>query len=109
MAIDMSSVADGFEHTDIETVVVYVDIAGFTAFVEAHGDHRAAELAETFASLADTVLGSGDAMIKAVGDAVTIASDSPAAALASLRQLHDVTRRIEGFRCYVPASVRVPW
>ena len=56
-----------------------------------------------------TLIEASDAMIKAVGDAVTIASDSPAAALASLRQLHDVTRRIEGFRCYVPASVRVPW
>ena len=89
--------------------MVDVDIAGLTAFTEAHGDHRAAELAETFASLADTALRTGDAMIKTVGDAVTITSDNPTAALASLRRLHDGTRRIEGFRCYVPAAVRVPW
>lgn len=45
----MPGAADEFEHADVETVVVFVDMAGFTAFTEAHGDHRAAQLAETFA------------------------------------------------------------
>ena len=39
MMIETSNSAGGFEHADVDTVVVFVDIAGFTAFTEAHGDH----------------------------------------------------------------------
>ncbi|BBY52701.1 hypothetical protein MARA_61690 [Mycolicibacterium arabiense] len=51
MTIDPPSVADEFEHADVDTVVIFVDMAGFTAFTEAHGDHRAAVLADRFAPL----------------------------------------------------------
>lgn len=97
MKTEISSTADGFEHADVVTAVVFVDMAGFTAFTEAHGDHRAAELADTFASLAVSVLGSGDEMIKTIGDAVMITSENAAAALAFLHRLRDETRRIHGF------------
>lgn len=97
MTIDPFSAADEFEHADVDTVVIFVDIAGFTAFTEAHGDHRAAELADRFATIAARVLGPGDEMIKTLGDAVMITSSDPAAALAFLRRLHDETRRIDGF------------
>lgn len=93
----MHSAAHGFEHTDVDTVVVFVDMAGFTAFTEVHGDHRAAELADTFATLAAGALGPGDAMIKTLGDAVLITSENPTAAVAFLRRLHDETRRVRGF------------
>ncbi|MGQ9352660.1 adenylate/guanylate cyclase domain-containing protein [Mycolicibacterium gilvum] len=97
MTIDPFSAADEFEHADVDTVVIFVDIAGFTAFTEAHGDHRAAELADRFATIAAGALGPGDDMIKTLGDAVMITSSDPAAALAFLRRLHDETRRIDGF------------
>lgn len=93
----MSSAEREFEHTDTETVVVFVDMAGFTAFTEAHGDHRAAELADTFATVAVRVLGAGDEMVKSIGDAVMITSENPTSALAFVRRLHDETRRIHGF------------
>ncbi|ABM14484.1 MULTISPECIES: adenylate/guanylate cyclase domain-containing protein [Mycolicibacterium] len=97
MTIDPFSAADEFEHADVDSVVVFVDIAGFTAFTEAHGDHRAAELADRFATIAARVLGPGDEMIKTLGDAVMITSSDPTAALAFLRRLHEQTRRIDGF------------
>lgn len=97
MMIDPSSAADEFEHADVDTVVIFVDIAGFTAFTETHGDHRAAELADRFATAAARVLGPGDDMIKTLGDAVMITSSDPTAALAFLRRLHDETSRIDGF------------
>ena len=97
MTIDPSNAADEFEHADVNTVVIFVDIAGFTAFTETHGDHRAAELADRFATTAARVLGPGDDMIKTLGDAVMITSSDPTAALAFLRRLHDETSRIDGF------------
>lgn len=93
----MSCAANGFAHDDVDTVVVFVDMAGFTAFTEAHGDHRAAELAVTFAALAVGVLGPGDEMIKTIGDAVMITGENPTAAIAFLRRLHEATRRIDGY------------
>lgn len=97
MTIDNRGAAGEFEHADVDTVVIFVDIAGFTAFTEVHGDHRAAELADRFAAIAAGALGPGDDMIKTLGDAVMITSSDPAAALAFLRRLHDETSRIDGF------------
>ena len=97
MTIDMFSTAREFEHTDVETVVVFVDMAGFTAFTEARGDHGAAQLADTFTTVAEMVLGPGDEIIKTIGDAVMITSQDALEALAFLRRLHDETRRIPGF------------
>ncbi len=62
-----------------------------------NGDHRAAELAETFADLAEMALNPGDETIKTLGDAELVTSESPTTALAFLRRLHNDTRRIEGF------------
>ena len=72
-------------------------MAGFTAFTEAHGDHRAAQLAETFATVATMVLAPADEMIKTIGDAVMITSGNPTTALDFLRRLHAETRCIPGF------------
>lgn len=62
---------------------VFADIAGFTALTEAHGDHRAAELADDFA---DDVRGwldrrGGGQVVKTIGDAVMVRCDTAAAAV----------------------------
>lgn len=93
----MFTAAGDFEHDDVDATVIFVDMAGFTAFTEAHGDHRAAQLAEAFATLATRALGPGDELIKAIGDAVLTTSENTTAALAFLRRLHDETRGIDGF------------
>jgi class 3 adenylate cyclase/YHS domain-containing protein len=58
-----------------------IDLAGFTALTEAHGDDRAADLATDFADLARASLGPDDRFVKAIGDAVLLASPDPSAGL----------------------------
>ncbi|BBX88112.1 YHS domain-containing protein [Mycolicibacterium mucogenicum] len=58
-----------------------IDLAGFTALTEAHGDEYAADLAVDFADLARTALAPGDRFIKSIGDAVLLASPDPTAGI----------------------------
>lgn len=93
----MSGVASDFEHTDVHTVVTFVDMSGFTAYTEVHGDHRAAGLAGNFAEMSEAVLGPDDELIKTIGDAVMVTSPDAPAAVAFLQRLTDASRRIDGF------------
>lgn len=54
-----------------------VDLAGYTALTEAHGDENAADLAVRFAELAVGEMGPGDRLVKTIGDAVLLASRGP--------------------------------
>jgi len=65
----------------IEATFGFIDLAGFTALTEAHGDFDAADIATRFAELARAALGPGDRLIKTIGDAVLVASPTPSAAL----------------------------
>jgi len=65
----------------IEATFAFVDLAGFTALTEAHGDFDAADVATRFAELARSALGADDRLIKTIGDAVLVTSPNPAAAL----------------------------
>lgn len=62
-----------------------VDLAGFTALTETHGDHHAADLAVAFTDLARVQLGPEDLLVKSIGDAVLLASPAPEAALVLVR------------------------
>lgn len=55
--------------------ITFVDLAGFTALTEAHGDREAADLAQRFAELAADTAAAGDRLVKSIGDAVLLASD----------------------------------
>ena len=78
--------------TDDHAAVVFIDLSGFTALTEAHGDHHAAELAEAFADLTEAALGDQDRLIKAIGDAVLVTSPTPHTALGLIRRITDATR-----------------
>ncbi|HEY6462362.1 MAG TPA: adenylate/guanylate cyclase domain-containing protein [Polyangiaceae bacterium] len=65
----------------------FVDLAGFTALTEEHGDFDAADVATRFAALAREALGPGDRLIKTIGDAVLVTSPDPAAALDLVERL----------------------
>ena len=65
----------------IEATFGFIDLAGFTALTEEHGDHDAADMAARFAELTRAALGAGDRLIKTIGDAVLVTSPSPGAAL----------------------------
>jgi adenylate cyclase len=65
----------------------FIDLAGFTAMTETHGDEDAADVATRFAELTRAALGVGDRLIKTIGDAVLVASPTPSAALGLVEQL----------------------
>ena len=75
----------------------FVDIAGFTALTEAHGDEDAVALATRFTELARAALGPNDRLIKTIGDAVLVTSPDPKAALGMIDRLLGRTAREPSF------------
>jgi class 3 adenylate cyclase len=71
----------------VERTFTFVDLAGFSALTEAHGDETGADLVTRFVAMArDSLCGDGD-LVAESGDAVFVASPSPAHALAVLDRL----------------------
>lgn len=56
--------------------ISFVDLAGFTALTEAHGDDHAADLIERFVEIAHGEQSTGDRVVKSIGDAVLLRSPS---------------------------------
>ena len=67
----------------------FIDLEGFTAHTEAHGDEDAAELATRFAKLSRSVLGPHDRLIKTIGDAVLVTCPDAAAGVAFVENVLD--------------------
>ncbi|MHB8669664.1 MAG: adenylate/guanylate cyclase domain-containing protein [Acidimicrobiales bacterium] len=80
-----------------ERTFSFVDLAGFTALTEVHGDDQAAALVDRFVSVASRALGPSDELVKSIGDAVMLAFPSPDSALVALRQVLEGCRAEEGF------------
>ena len=81
----------------LERTVVFVDLAGFTALTEMHGDEQSADLAERFVSVTRKSIGPDDRLIKSIGDAVLFTSPTPAVALVSLERLMTECRASTSF------------
>lgn len=60
---------------------IMIDLAGYTALTETHGDLHAADLAVGLADSARRCLGDGDRLIKTIGDAVLLAAPGPQAGI----------------------------
>lgn len=60
-----------------DRTIGFVDLAGFTALTDTHGDEQAADLAERFGALARASLGPSDRLIKTIGDAVMVLARTP--------------------------------
>lgn len=73
--------------TNVDLTFAMIDLAGFTALTEAHGDDQAADIATEFADLARASLGSGDRFVKAIGDAVLLASPAPESGLGLVERI----------------------
>ena len=80
-----------------EWTFAMVDLAGYTALTETHGDEHAAELATTFTALARDSLGSGDRLIKPIGDAVLLTAPDPDAGVSLVDRLLAASVDLEGF------------
>jgi class 3 adenylate cyclase/YHS domain-containing protein len=79
--------ADARPSKRIEATFGFVDLAGFTALTETHGDDDAADMATRFAELTRAALAPGDRLVKTIGDAVLVASPDPSAALDLVERL----------------------
>jgi adenylate cyclase len=65
-----------------EAAFLFADVVGFTAFTEAHGDARAAELAWRLRLGVEAQLGHDAHVVKTLGDAVMVRLADPAEAAA---------------------------
>ena len=84
--------------------VTFGDLAGSTALTEAHGDIAAADIAEQLVAHAESVLGSGDRLVKAIGDAVLFTSvDAASAITLDFRLFDDACEKDARFPTYGPA------
>lgn len=68
---------------------VFLDLAGFSALTETHGDEAGAELAGRFESLARDSLGTGDELVAMIGDAAFLTSPEPRKALELLSRIRN--------------------
>ncbi len=75
--------------------VAFVDMSGFTALTEVHGDYSAAGFAEGFISLTRKCLGADDRLVKSIGDAVLFTSASPQGAVAAIGKIIDATHEAD--------------
>jgi adenylate cyclase len=71
----------------VEATFAFVDLAGFTAMTEAHGDAEAVSIVRTFRDRALGVLESGAELVKTIGDAVMLRFPAPEAAVVALLRL----------------------
>ncbi len=70
----------------METTFCFVDLAGFSALTETHGDDAGADLARCFSAMTEAALGDEAKIVDTVGDAVFLVSDTPS------RMIHAVVR-----------------
>ena len=70
-----------------ESTFAFVDLAGFTAVTEAHGDREAVAILQAFRARVLEVLGPDDQLVKTIGDAVMLRFPSPTRAVVALQQL----------------------
>ncbi|OBJ87226.1 adenylate/guanylate cyclase domain-containing protein [Mycobacterium asiaticum] len=77
-----------------EAAVAFVDLSGFTALTEVHGDHLAAETAETFAQLVRDVLSPEDRLVKTIGDAVLLTSPTRLSAVQLVQRIVTVAEGV---------------
>jgi class 3 adenylate cyclase/YHS domain-containing protein len=70
-----------------DATFAFVDLAGFTALTEAHGDEEAVAIVQAFRDRVLDVLGPDDELVKVIGDAVMLRFPTCAAAVRALRAL----------------------
>jgi class 3 adenylate cyclase/YHS domain-containing protein len=73
----------------VDATFAFVDLAGFTAMTEAHGDAEAVAIVRAFRDRVLRVLGPGDELVKTIGDAVMLRFTTPEAAIVGLREVFE--------------------
>lgn len=83
----MVTVATDTDTDTAERTFCFIDLAGFTALTEAHGDTEAVALLDDFLAMTRQALAPGDELVKTIGDAVMLASPTPEFAIRAVRQV----------------------
>jgi adenylate cyclase len=78
---------------DVRRAVAFADLAGYTALTEAHGDVGAADVADRFTQITESVLIGDARIVKTIGDAVMIVTTE---ARAGVRIGLDLLCAVEG-------------
>src|SRR6266849_10480951 len=71
----------------MEATFCFVDLAGFSALTEAHGDQAAADLVLRFTTLVETAVETRGRLVKTIGDVVLIALPSPSSGIDFIAHL----------------------
>jgi class 3 adenylate cyclase/YHS domain-containing protein len=61
---------------EVDSTFGFVDLAGFTALTDAHGDREAVALIDRFEAAANSALTADDQLVKTIGDAVMLPFDT---------------------------------
>ena len=81
-----------------ERTIAFVDLAGFTALTDVHGDQAAVDLIDNLTRLAaDATAASGAELVKTIGDAVMLAAPTPQGGLDAVRHLFHAAYDRDGF------------
>ena len=75
------------DDSEVDRTIAFVDLAGFSALTESHGDEDAATLAERFTALATESLLPGERVVKSIGDAVMLEAPDPIAGVRLVARL----------------------
>lgn len=67
-----------------QATFAFIDLAGFTALTETHGDEEAVEWLDRFATVVQGSLASSDQLIKTIGDAVMLRFTDPGAGVTAV-------------------------
>lgn len=71
----------------MEATFSFVDLAGFTALTETHGDEAAADLISRFVDIAGAAIGDDARIVSIIGDALFLVAPTPSSAVRVMRRL----------------------
>ena len=80
-----------------ERTIAFVDLSGFTALTEAHGDETGAATALRFYDMTRSLLHNGASLVKTIGDAVMLAAPEPETAVGIVLDLRTLTDSTPNF------------
>jgi class 3 adenylate cyclase/YHS domain-containing protein len=85
------------DSTDLTRSIAFIDLAGFTALVDTHGDQAAVTIADELVRVTLENLCEHGTMVKTIGDAVMLAFTSPAAAVRTVTDIVSSLAHVERF------------
>jgi fermentation-respiration switch protein FrsA (DUF1100 family) len=92
----------------VEHTFSFVDLAGFSALTQTHGDKTGADLVERFTAIVDGALESDAERGATVGDAVFLVSDGPRPALQAVERVSRRADTERDFPALLACALRLP-